>query len=146
MRLLNHLLSTGQIKRTDVEFYLAYTTKIFEFAENYEWNSVLNFDYSYRELKAEHAFGWGTFFPTHGAANSTPETTAYRHATHRRTLPDSLGKIVVYLKLRDRAPLDPSVGTVTQKPGQPPTSQTTVNTIYEPYLRSMGAEFIYGLL
>ncbi|KAH3752692.1 hypothetical protein DPMN_187317 [Dreissena polymorpha] len=63
MRLLNHLLSTGQIKRTDVEFYLAYTTTIFEFAENYEWNSVLNFDYRYRELQAEHAFRWGTFFP-----------------------------------------------------------------------------------
>ena len=63
MRLLNHLLSSGQLPRNDIEFYFAYTTKIFEFAEKYEWNSVLNYDYHYRELQAEHQFMWGTFSP-----------------------------------------------------------------------------------
>lgn len=63
MRVLNHLLSTGQLKRDDIEFYLAYTTKIFEFAKSYEWNSILNFDFNYRELQAEHGFRWGTFSP-----------------------------------------------------------------------------------
>lgn len=63
MRLLNHLLSTQQLKRNEVEYYLAYTTKIFEFAEKYEWNSVLSYDYTYRELQAEHKFKWGTFSP-----------------------------------------------------------------------------------
>ena len=63
MRLLNHLLSSGQLPRNDIEFYLAYTTKIFEFAEKYEWNSVLSYDYHYRELQAEHQFMWGTFSP-----------------------------------------------------------------------------------
>ena len=63
MRLLNHLLATNQIKRKDIEFYLAYTTKIYEFAEKYEWNSVLSYDYTYREIQAEHDFMWGTFSP-----------------------------------------------------------------------------------
>ena len=63
MRLLNHLLCTGQLPRADIEFYLAYTTKIYEFAEKYEWSSVFNYDYNYRELQAEHKFKWGTFSP-----------------------------------------------------------------------------------
>ena len=63
MRHLNHLLCTGQLPRADIEFYLAYTTKIHEFAEKYEWSSVLNYDYNYRELQAEHKFKWGTFSP-----------------------------------------------------------------------------------
>ena len=44
MRILNHLLSVNSIERGDVEYYLAYTTRIFEFAETYDWNSVLNYD------------------------------------------------------------------------------------------------------
>lgn len=63
MRLLNHLLASEKLKREDMEYYLAYTTKIFEFAEIYDWNSVLNFDYLYREQQAEHQFKWGTFSP-----------------------------------------------------------------------------------
>jgi hypothetical protein len=63
MRLMNILLTSGHLKRDDVEYYLAYTTRIFEFAEIYEWNSVLHFDYSYRELQSEHGFPWGTFSP-----------------------------------------------------------------------------------
>jgi hypothetical protein len=63
MRLMNHLLNSGQLQRDDIEFYLAYTTKIFEFADIYEWSSVLNFDYTYRELQTEHDFQWGTFSP-----------------------------------------------------------------------------------
>ena len=63
MLLINHLLCTGQLPRDEIEFYLAYTTKIYEFAEKYDWNSVLNYDYNYRELQAEHKFKWGTFSP-----------------------------------------------------------------------------------
>lgn len=63
MRLLNHLLTTQHLKRHEIEYYLAYTTKIFEFAEKYEWNSVLSYDFTYRELQAEHKFKWGTFSP-----------------------------------------------------------------------------------
>ncbi|KAH3752150.1 hypothetical protein DPMN_186762 [Dreissena polymorpha] len=63
MRLLNHLLSTNLLQRQEVEFYVAYTTMIFEFADIYEWSSVLGYDYHYRELQAEHNFKWGTFSP-----------------------------------------------------------------------------------
>ena len=63
MRLLNHLLCTGQLPRADIVFYLAYTTKIYEFTEKYEWSSVLNYDYNYRELQAKHKFKWGTLSP-----------------------------------------------------------------------------------
>ena len=63
MRLLNHLLTTNQLQRKDTECYLDYTTKIYEFAEKYDWNSVLSYDYTYREMQAEHNFKWGTFSP-----------------------------------------------------------------------------------
>lgn len=59
MRLLNHLLSSGQLKRSEVEFYLAYTMQIFEYADLYEWPSVVKFDCRYRELQAEYNFCWG---------------------------------------------------------------------------------------
>jgi hypothetical protein len=60
-RLLNHLLVTGQLQRVDIEYYLAYTTQIFDYAGKYEWESVLDFDYTYRELQAEHNMVWGVF-------------------------------------------------------------------------------------
>lgn len=63
MRLMNFLLQSGDLKREDVEYYMAYTTRVFEFAETYEWNSVLDFDHTYREVQAEHGFQWGTFSP-----------------------------------------------------------------------------------
>ena len=60
-RLLNHLLVTGQLQRVDIEYYLAYTTQIFDFAGKYEWESVLDFDHTYREMQAEHNMVWGVF-------------------------------------------------------------------------------------
>lgn len=61
MHLLNHLLANKLLNRNKIKYYLAYTTKIYELAEKYEWNSVLSYDYTYRELQAEHRFKWGTF-------------------------------------------------------------------------------------
>ena len=61
MRLMNHLLCTGQLPRDEMEFYLAYTTKIYEFAKMDDWNNVLNYDYNYREFQAEYKFKWGTW-------------------------------------------------------------------------------------
>ncbi|KAH3711753.1 hypothetical protein DPMN_071427 [Dreissena polymorpha] len=63
MRVLNHLLTVIEIEKSDVEFYLAYTTRIFQFAESFEWNSVMKFDYHYRAPQAEHGFKWGTYSP-----------------------------------------------------------------------------------
>ena len=60
MRLLNYLLNTGKLDRDKIEYYLAYTTLIFELGEKYEWRDVLNFDFQYRERQAEMGFDWGS--------------------------------------------------------------------------------------
>ena len=52
MKLMNFLMSTGDLSRDKVEFYLAYTMQIFEMADVYEWSSILQFDQRYRELQA----------------------------------------------------------------------------------------------
>ena len=62
-RLMNHLLQVGQLKRVEMEYYLAYTAKINDFAAKYEWESILEYDYEYRELQAEHGFKWGVTNP-----------------------------------------------------------------------------------
>ena len=38
---------------------LAYTTMIHQYHEVYEWDSILGFDYLYRERIREHGFPWG---------------------------------------------------------------------------------------
>lgn len=60
MRLLNALLENGDLKRNDVEFYFAYTTCIFEYYQKFEWSSILDFDYTYREQQACFGFPWGS--------------------------------------------------------------------------------------
>ena len=59
MRLMNHLLRSGKLSRDKVEYYLAYTTLIFELGDKYEWRDVLNFDFQYRERQEEIGFEWG---------------------------------------------------------------------------------------
>ena len=61
---MNCLLVTGALKRANIEYYLAYTTTIFSFVEKFEWHSILDFDFQYRELQAEHNFQWGTLMPS----------------------------------------------------------------------------------
>lgn len=62
-RVLNHLLSTGDLHRDHMEYYLAYTATIMDFASVYEWRNVLDFDFQYREQQAEHNFCWGYINP-----------------------------------------------------------------------------------
>ena len=62
-RLTHHLTKTGALSTGDLDYYLAYTAIIFEFADRYDWNSVLEFDYRYREQQAEHDFQWGYVNP-----------------------------------------------------------------------------------
>ncbi len=64
MRLLNHLLATGELARSQIEFYLAYTATIHEFYQRYEWAaSILDFDFVYREQQAAMGFVWGDISP-----------------------------------------------------------------------------------
>jgi hypothetical protein len=62
-RLMHHLLTTGLLARQDIEFYLAYTAKIHDLADKYEWESILEYDFLYRERQAEHVFPWGSLAP-----------------------------------------------------------------------------------
>lgn len=84
MRVLNYLLSSGQIIREEVEYYLAYSTKIFEFAKNYEWNTILHFDFQYRELQAEHGFKWGTYCPHMEMQTLVPKRPAGRSTNQQQ--------------------------------------------------------------
>ena len=57
--LMAFLLRSGELPLSDVEYYLAYTTMIHQYYEVYEWDSILEFDYLYRERICEHGFQWG---------------------------------------------------------------------------------------
>lgn len=59
-RVMAHLLRTGDLQQQDIEFYLAYTVQILEFAQKYEWEGILDFDHQYRERQAEYGFAWGS--------------------------------------------------------------------------------------
>lgn len=63
MRLMNELLSCGQLDRGDVEYYMAYTSTIFDFCSRYTWESILHFDHQYREQQVQHGFKWGFINP-----------------------------------------------------------------------------------
>ena len=62
-RVMHHLIKIGALQLHDIDFYLAYTAIVFDFASQYEWSSVLEFDYRYREQQAEHGFQWGHINP-----------------------------------------------------------------------------------
>ena len=55
-----HLRKTGRLTTDEIDFYLAYTAKIFE---KYVWSSILDFDYCYREAQAEYGLTWGIVSP-----------------------------------------------------------------------------------
>ena len=62
-RVMNKLLMSGELPRTDIEYYLAYTAIIMDMVSLYEWNSILDFDWHYREQQAAHGFMWGYINP-----------------------------------------------------------------------------------
>ena len=62
-RLMAALLDRQLLPAAETQYYLAYTLKIFEFVSKYEWESVLEFDYRYREIQAEHGIKWGIHAP-----------------------------------------------------------------------------------
>jgi hypothetical protein len=82
-RVMNKLLQTGELSRDDVEYYLAHTVNIMDYAERYEWESVLDFDHQYRELQAEHGFPWGTYL--HGIQNGPQRPTPLQSCDPRST-------------------------------------------------------------
>ena len=79
-RVMAHLLQTGQLATAHIDFYLAYTVQIYEFAQRYEWEGLMDYDYQYRERQAQHGFPWGT--------NTGNMELSLLHAIPRR--PDAL--------------------------------------------------------
>ena len=59
-RVMADLIKTGDLALPDVEYYLAYTVQIYEHAQRYEWEGLLDYDHQYRERQAEHGFPWGS--------------------------------------------------------------------------------------
>ncbi len=62
-RVMAALLDRQMLAPQDVHYYLAYTTRIFEWCGKYEWDSVLEYDNRYREIQAEHGLKWGVHSP-----------------------------------------------------------------------------------
>lgn len=59
-RVMAHLLQMGDLAISDIDYYLAYSVQVYDFAQKYEWEGLLDFDYQYREREAEHSFPWGS--------------------------------------------------------------------------------------
>jgi hypothetical protein len=62
-RIMAELLSTGALPLADVYQYLAYTCKVGDLAERFEWRSVLLYDREYRTIQANYKFPWATDTP-----------------------------------------------------------------------------------
>ena len=60
MRLLGHMLDEGHIMLKSVPDYLAYTATIFDFVAKFDWHSILDYDFRYREQQKRHKFRWGS--------------------------------------------------------------------------------------
>lgn len=59
MRVMFHLLQTGDLTRGQTEDYMSFTLMIHELASIYDWSSILEHDVRYRELQAQYGFRWG---------------------------------------------------------------------------------------
>jgi len=84
MKLMNYLMSTGDLSRDKVEFYLAYTMQVFEMVDVYDWSSILQFDQRYRELQAAHGFPWGDMRMALQMQLLAPRKTIY-HGHHQQS-------------------------------------------------------------
>lgn len=88
MRVMNHLLSIGQLLRTHVEYYLAYTAIVCDFYDKYEWESILAFDHQYRIQQATYSFNWGSINPVMELQILVPLSRVRRdHGSSNRTAP-----------------------------------------------------------
>ena len=92
MRLLNHLLTCGSLLRENVDYYLAYTAIISDFYQKYEWDSILLFDFQYREQQAAYNFRWGYINPMMELQTLVPLLKG-KDAAMRRTGPAAHNRV-----------------------------------------------------
>jgi len=58
-RIFYTLLAEGKLRSmTDIQHYLAYTVKIMELANKYEWKSVVLYDNEFRRMQATYHYPW----------------------------------------------------------------------------------------
>ena len=91
---------TGRLTTDEIDFYLAYTAKIFDLAEKYVWSSILHFDCCYREAQTEYGFTWGIVTPHMELQLLAPEprmqpSTLYTGQSAKPNPKASTGKQVV---------------------------------------------------
>ena len=60
IRIMRELLAKGQLKNTDIDYYLGYMEKIGDLASKYTWQSLLVYDREYRRWQAQSSCQWGT--------------------------------------------------------------------------------------
>jgi hypothetical protein len=91
-RLMSYLLQEGKLSRKDIDYYLAFTTKIYDIASKFTWQSILSFDRQYREVQAEFNMQWGTFSPQleyqllqHKANPNVPQRTLQQQVVYKRS-------------------------------------------------------------
>ena len=63
IRILTESLRTGALEQSALYDYLAYTIKVGEMADQYNWQSILQYDRAYRIQQATHGFRWGSDSP-----------------------------------------------------------------------------------
>ena len=63
VKIMAELLREGTLNNTSIMDYLAYTAKIADLAEIYQWRSVLDYDDLYRQMQAQNDDRWGTESP-----------------------------------------------------------------------------------
>ena len=62
-RIMAELVTAGSLKDRGILQYLAYTCKVGDLADRYDWKSVLLYDREYRVAQSHHDFLWGMDIP-----------------------------------------------------------------------------------
>ena len=90
-RLMSHLIHSGELPTEDIDYYLAYSTQIYDWAGKYEWEALLDFDYLYRERQAAHCYKWGSLTANmemqllcSNVKIFTPQTRNYRNGKSQK--------------------------------------------------------------
>ena len=63
IRILTESLRMGALEPLALYYYLAYTIKVGEMADRYNWQSILQYDRVYRIQQATYGFRWGSDSP-----------------------------------------------------------------------------------
>ena len=63
IRIMDHLMKSGELVGDNVRCYMAYLCKILELNSRFDWLSILFYDREYRIYQSQYGFIWGTDIP-----------------------------------------------------------------------------------